>query len=60
MLIIVKTYNTQTHPLGTVHFFMREGVLVGFGGALEKNWLERGGQPKKMKERGGGVIQFLN
>ena len=53
MLIIVKTYNTQTHPLGTVHFFMREGVLVGFGGALEKNWLERGGQPKKMKERGG-------
>ena len=35
-------------------FFMREGGLVGFGGgALEKNWLERGGQPKKMKERGG-------
>ena len=39
-------------------FFMREeGGLVGFGGGgpLEKNWLERGGQPKKMKERGGGV-----
>ena len=38
-------------------FFMREGGLVGFffgGGPLEKNWLERGGQPKKMKERGGG------
>ena len=33
---------------------MREGGLVGFGeGPLEKNWLERGGQPKKMKERGG-------
>ena len=34
---------------------MREWGLVGFGGgALEKNWLEKGGQPKKMKERGGG------
>ena len=37
-------------------FFMREGALVGFGGGtLEKNWLERGGSRKKMKERGGGV-----
>ena len=54
MLIIVKTYNTQTHPLGTVHFFMREWGLVGFGGALEKNWLERGGQPKKNEGKGGG------
>ena len=53
MLIIVKTYNTQTHPLGTVHFFMREWGLVGFGGALEKNWLERGGQPKKNEGKGG-------
>ena len=35
-------------------FFMREGGLVGFGGgALEKNWLERGGQPKKNEGRGG-------
>ena len=36
-------------------FFMREGGLVGFGGggALEKNWLERGASRKKMKERGG-------
>ena len=34
---------------------MREGGGAGgiWGGALEKNWLERGGQPKKMKERGG-------
>ena len=33
---------------------MREGGLVGFGGgALEKNWLERGGQPKKNEGRGG-------
>ena len=24
------------------------------GGPLEKNWLERGGQPKKIKESGGG------
>ena len=56
MLIIVKTYNTQTHPLGTVHFFMREGGLVGFGGggALEKNWLERQGQPKKNEGKEGG------
>ena len=38
-------------------FFMREGGLVGFGGggALEKNWLERGGQPKKNEGKGGGV-----
>ena len=36
-------------------FFMREGALVGFGGGpLEKNWLERGGQPKKNAGRGGG------
>ena len=36
-------------------FFMREGGLVGFGGgALEKNWLERGGQPKKNEGKGGG------
>ena len=37
-------------------FFMREGGLVGFGGggALEKNWLERGGQPKKNEAKGGG------
>ena len=57
MLIIVKTYNTQTHPLGTVHFFMREGGgLVGFGGgALEKNWFEREGQPKKNEGKEGGV-----
>ena len=62
MLIIVKTYNTQTHPLGTVHFFMRGGGgLVGFGGgALEKNWLERGGQPKKNEGKGGGRTKKLD
>ena len=61
MLIIVKTYNTQTHPLGTVDFFMREGGLVGFGGgALEKNWLERGGQPKKNEGKGGGRTKKLD
>ena len=28
---------------------------MGFGGgALEKNWLERGGQPKKNEGKGGG------
>ena len=60
MLIIVKTYNTQTHPLGTVHFFMREGVLVGFGGALEKNWLERGGAAEKNEGKGGGRTKKLD
>ena len=35
-------------------FFMRDGGLVGFGGGpLEKNWLERGGQPKKNEGKGG-------
>ena len=37
-------------------FFMREGGpggIWGGGGALEKNWLERGGQPKKNEGRGG-------
>ena len=35
---------------------MREGGLVRFGrgGPLEKNWLERGGSRKKMKEGEGG------
>ena len=28
---------------------------MGFGGGpLEKNWLERGGQPKKNEGKGGG------
>ena len=35
-------------------FFMRKGGLVGFGGGpLKKNWLERGGQPKKNEGKGG-------
>ena len=39
---------------GPFIFYERGGGVVGFGrGALEKNWLERGGQPKKVKERGG-------
>ena len=39
---------------------MREGGLVGFGGgALEKNWLERGGQPKKNEGRGGGLDEKI-
>ena len=56
MLIIVKTYNTQTHPLGTVHFFMREGGLVGFGGGHSKKiGLKGGASPKKNEgKRGGG------
>ena len=35
---------------------MREGGLVGFGGGepLERNWHERGGQPKKNEGKGGG------
>ena len=40
-------------------FFMREGG--GWwdfgGGALEKNWLERGGQPKK--NEGGGTDEKI-
>ena len=40
---------------------MREGELVGFGGgALEKNWLERGGQPKKNEGKGGGRTKKLD
>ena len=27
----------------------------GGGGALEKNWLERGSQPKKNEGKGGGI-----
>ena len=39
---------------------MREGGLVGFGGgASEKNWLERGGQPKKNEGKGGGGLLFI-
>ena len=40
---------------------MREGGgLVGFGGgALEKNWLERGGQPKQKAGKGGGRTKKL-
>ena len=35
-------------------FFMREGGAGGiWGGALEKNWLEMGGQPKKNEGKGG-------
>ena len=42
-------------------FFMREGGLVGFGGgALEKNWLERGASRKKMKDGGGGRTKKLD
>ena len=33
---------------------MRDGGLVGFGGGgTRKNWLERGGQPKKNEGKGG-------
>ena len=41
-------------------FFMREGVLVGFGGgALAKNWLKAGGgQPKKNEGKGGADEKF--
>ena len=42
-------------------FFMREGGLVGFGGgALEKNWFERGRQPKKNEGKGGGGVGRKN
>ena len=54
MLIIVKTYNTQTHPLGTVDFFMREVGLVGFGGGHSKKiGLKGRASRKKLKERRG-------
>ena len=40
---------------------MREGALVGLGGGLlEKNWLERGGQPKKNEGKGGGRTKKLD
>ena len=39
---------------------MREGGAGGiWGGALEKNWLERGGQPKKNEGKGGGRTKKL-
>ena len=42
-------------------FFMREGGLVGLGGGpLEKNWLKRGGQPKKNEGKGGGRTKKLD
>ena len=52
-----KFYSKGFSRLRDRSFFMREGGLVGFGGggALEKNWLERGGQPKKNEGKGGGV-----
>ena len=54
MLIIVKTYNTQTDALGTVHFFMREGGLVGFGGGTRKKLAWKGGPAEKKWRKGGG------
>ena len=41
---------------------MREGGLVGFGGggALEKNWLEKGDQPKKNEGNEGGRTKKLD
>ena len=44
-----------TIELGDRSFFIRKGGLVGFGGGgpLKKNWLERGGQPKKNEGKGG-------
>ena len=55
-VIVLLTGLTLCLHLGDRSFFMREGALVGFGGggALEKNWLERGGQPKKNEGKGGG------
>ena len=42
-------------------FFMRKGGLVGFGGGpLKKNWLERGGQPKKNEGKGGAWPKKLD
>ena len=60
----LETFSQKTYARQNLHFipeairdrsfFMREGELVGFGGgALEKNWLERGGQPKKNEGKGG-------
>ena len=40
---------------------MREGGAGGiWGGALEKNWLERGGQPKKNEGKGGGSDEKIS
>ena len=47
---------------GTVHFFMREGGLVGFGGGghSKKISLKGGASRKKMKERRGGGTKKLD
>ena len=40
---------------GPFIFYERGGAGgIWGGGALEKNWLERGGQPKKNEGKGGG------
>ena len=38
---------------GPFIFYERGGAGGIWGGALEKNWLERGGQPKKNEGKGG-------
>ena len=43
-------------PKGPFIFYERGGAGgIWGGGALEKNWLERGGQPKKNEGKGGVV-----
>ena len=39
--------------LGTVHFFMREGGLVGFGGVTKKKSALKGAHVERNKEKGG-------
>ena len=38
---------------GPFIFYERGGAGGIWGGPLEKNWLERGGQPKKNEGKGG-------
>ena len=38
----------------TVHFYETGGAGGIWGGGTRKKWVERGGQPKKNKGKGGG------
>ena len=45
---------------GPFIFYERGGAGgIWGGGALEKNWLERGGQPKKNEGKGGGLDEKI-
>ena len=52
---------TALGTTGPFIFYERGGAGgIWGGGALEKNWLERGGQPKKNEGKGGGRTKKLD